>query len=95
MELIGDVEGKNVVLVDDMVDTGGTLTKAAELMIERGAKSVRAICTHHSWKSLSLLIQFHQTKTNPKIKVLSCDELFASTMQNVHLNKSIHENFIN
>jgi ribose-phosphate pyrophosphokinase len=46
MELIGDVTGKNVVLVDDMVDTAGTLTKAADLMMERGAKSVRAICTH-------------------------------------------------
>ena len=46
MELIGDVTGKNVVLVDDMVDTAGTLTKAADLMIERGALSVRAICTH-------------------------------------------------
>jgi ribose-phosphate pyrophosphokinase len=46
MELIGNVTGKNVVLVDDMVDTAGTLTKAADLMIERGALSVRAICTH-------------------------------------------------
>ena len=46
MELIGDVEGKNVILVDDMVDTAGTLTKAADLMKERGALSVRAICTH-------------------------------------------------
>ena len=46
MELIGDVTGKNVVLVDDMVDTAGTLTKAADLMMERGALSVRAICTH-------------------------------------------------
>jgi len=46
MELIGEVKGKNVVLVDDMVDTAGTLTKAADLMIERGALSVRAICTH-------------------------------------------------
>ena len=46
MELIGEVKGKNVVIVDDMVDTAGTLTKAADLMIERGAKSVRAICTH-------------------------------------------------
>lgn len=108
MELIGEVEGKNVVLVDDMVDTAGTLTKAAELMIERGAKSVRAICTHgilsgnaHERIENSLLEELiitdtiPQTKTNPKIKVLSCDELFASTMQNVHLNKSIHENFIN
>ena len=46
MELIGNVTGKNVVLVDDMVDTSGTLTKAADLMMERGALSVRAICTH-------------------------------------------------
>ena len=46
IELIGEVEGKNVVIVDDMVDTAGTLTKAADLMMERGAKSVRAICTH-------------------------------------------------
>ena len=46
MELIGDVTGKNVVLVDDMVDTAGTLTKAANLMMEKGALSVRAICTH-------------------------------------------------
>ncbi len=46
MELIGDVKGKNVVLVDDMVDTAGTLTTAADLMMERGALSVRAVCTH-------------------------------------------------
>ena len=46
MELIGDVSGKNVIIVDDMVDTAGTLTKAADLMVERGAKSVRAIATH-------------------------------------------------
>ena len=46
MELIGDVEGKNVILVDDMVDTAGTLTTAADLMIERGALSVRALATH-------------------------------------------------
>ena len=46
MELIGDVTDKNVIIVDDMVDTAGTLTKAADLMVERGAKSVRAIATH-------------------------------------------------
>ena len=46
MELIGNVEGKNVVLVDDMVDTAGTLTKAADLMLQQGATSVRAYCTH-------------------------------------------------
>ena len=46
MMLIGDVKGKNVVLVDDMVDTAGTLTRAADLMIENGANTVRACCTH-------------------------------------------------
>ena len=108
MELIGDVSGKNVVLVDDMVDTAGTLTKAAELMIERGAKSVRAVCTHallsgnayeriESSKLEELIVTdtIPPKQTSPKIKVLSCAELFASTMKNVHNNISIHKNFIN
>jgi len=46
MTVIGDVKGKNVVLVDDMVDTAGTLTKAADMMVLQGASSVRAVCTH-------------------------------------------------
>lgn len=108
MELIGDVKGKNVVLVDDMVDTAGTLTKAAELMLERGAKSVRAVCTHgilsgnaherienSSLEELIITDSIPSKKASPKIKVLSCAELFGSTMKSVHLNKSIHENFIN
>ncbi|MGB0366966.1 MAG: ribose-phosphate pyrophosphokinase [Flavobacteriaceae bacterium] len=108
MELIGDVEGKNVVLVDDMVDTAGTLTKAAELMLQRGAKSVRAVCTHgilsanahervenSSLEELIITDSIPSKKDSPKIKILSCAELFGSTMKSVHLNKSIHENFIN
>ena len=108
MELIGDVQGKNVVLVDDMVDTAGTLTKAAELMLERGAKSVRAVCTHgilsgnahervenSSLEELIITDSIPSKKDSPKIKILSCAELFGSTMKSVHLNKSIHENFIN
>ena len=108
MELIGDVQGKNVILVDDMVDTAGTLTKAAELMMERGAKSVRAVCTHgilsgnaHERIENSILEELIITDSipskqeSPKIKILSCAELFGSTMKSVHSNKSIHENFIN
>jgi ribose-phosphate pyrophosphokinase len=107
MELIGDVTGKNVVLVDDMVDTAGTLTKAADLMIERGALSVRAICTHpilsgNAYQRLedSKLEQLIVTDSIPltqkssKIKVLSCADLFADVMHKVHNNKSISSNFI-
>ncbi|WP_033957320.1 ribose-phosphate pyrophosphokinase [Psychroserpens jangbogonensis] len=107
MELIGDVTGKNVVLVDDMVDTAGTLTKAADLMMEKGALSVRAICTHpilsgDAYKKLdsSKLEELIVTDSiplkqqNKKIKVLSCAELFADVMHNVHYNKSISSKFI-
>lgn len=108
MELIGDVTGKNVVLVDDMVDTAGTLTKAAEVMIERGALSVRAICTHailsgnayerienSQLEELIVTDSIPPKKESSKIKVLTCAPLFANTMTNVHKNKSIHSNFIN
>ncbi|AXO81058.1 ribose-phosphate pyrophosphokinase [Olleya aquimaris] len=107
MELIGDVTGKNVVLVDDMVDTAGTLTKAADLMMERGALSVRAICTHpilsgNAYERLenSKLEELIVTDSIPlkqeskKIKVLSCADLFAEVMQNVHFNKSISSKFL-
>jgi ribose-phosphate pyrophosphokinase len=46
MTVIGEVEGRDIVLVDDLIDTGGTLTKAADMMLDRGANSVRAVCTH-------------------------------------------------
>lgn len=107
MELIGDVTGKNVVLVDDMVDTAGTLTKAADLMMERGAISVRAICTHpilsgNAYEKLenSKLQELIVTDSIPlkqkssKIRVISCAELFADVMHNVHYNKSISSKFI-
>ena len=107
MELIGNVKGKNVVLVDDMVDTAGTLTKAAEVMRERGAISVRAICTHallsgNAYERIenSLLEELIVTdsippkKQSPKIKTLSCADLFADTMREVHENKSISSKFI-
>ena len=107
MEVIGDVVDKNIVLVDDMVDTAGTLTKAADLMIERGAKSVRAICTHPLLSgdayvriensNLSELIVTNSIpieKQSKKIRVLSCAKLFAEVMKNVHNNKSINPFFI-
>jgi len=107
MELIGDVAGKNVVLVDDMVDTAGTLAKAGDLIIEKGAKSVRAICTHgilsgnayekiekSKLEELIVTDTVPKIKSNSKIKVLSCADLFADVMQNVHNNKSISSKFI-
>jgi ribose-phosphate pyrophosphokinase len=107
MELIGNVTGKNVILVDDMVDTAGTLTKAADLMMERGAKSVRAICTHpilsgSAYEKLeaSKLEELIVTNSIPlknqskKLRVLSCADLFAEVMYNVHHNKSISDKFV-
>ena len=107
MELIGDVKGKNVILVDDMVDTAGTLTMAADLMIDRGAKSVRAICTHailsgdafdkiEKSKLEELIVSDSITskKSHSKIKILSCSKLFAEVMESVHSNKSIHSKFL-
>ena len=107
MELIGDVTGKNIVLVDDMVDTAGTLTKAADLLIEKGAISVRAICTHailsgdayqkiEESKLEELIVTDSVPKIKPhsKIKILSCADLFSDVMKRVHNNKSISSNFI-
>ena len=107
MELIGEVKGKNVVIVDDMVDTAGTLTKAANLMIERGAKSVRAICTHallsgnayekienSKLKELIVTDSIPQKKESKKVNVLTCENLFADVMHNVNTNQSINPFFI-
>ena len=107
MALIGDVKGKNVVLVDDMVDTAGTLTKAADLMMERGALSVRAICTHpilsgNAYERLenSKLEELIVTDSIPlrqksdKVKVLTCATLFADVMLSVNANKSISSKFL-
>ena len=107
MELIGDVQDKNVVLVDDMVDTAGTLTKAADLMMERGAKSVRAITTHgllsgNAYERIekSKLEELIITDSIPieikskKVKVLSCADLFADVMHRVHHNTSISSKFL-
>jgi ribose-phosphate pyrophosphokinase len=107
MELIGSVEGRNVILVDDMVDTAGTLTKAADLIMEKGALSVRAVCTHailsgsayeniEASKLTELIVtdSIPLKKQSPKIRVLSCAPLFAQVMYNVHHNASISSKFI-
>ncbi|MDM1045550.1 ribose-phosphate pyrophosphokinase [Myroides sp. 1354] len=107
MELIGEVKGRNVILVDDMIDTGGTLAKAADMMLERGALSVRAICTHailsgSAYEKIeeSSLTELIVTDSIPlkkpcdKIKVLSCAPLFAETMHNVQSNMSISKTFV-
>jgi ribose-phosphate pyrophosphokinase len=107
MMLIGDVKGKDVILIDDMVDTAGTLTKAADLMIENGATSVRACCTHGilsgtAYERLDasqlseLLITDTLVKDHPsdKVKVIGIAELFADTIKRVHQKQSISSNFI-
>lgn len=107
MTVIGDVKGKNVVLVDDMCDTAGTLTKAAALMMEAGAKSVRALCTHavlsgKAYETIenSVLTELVVTDTIPlkresaKIKVLSVADLFGKVIQNANTYNSISAHFI-
>lgn len=107
MTLIGSVEGKDVVLVDDMIDTGGTLCNAASLLMEKGAKSVRAICTHAvlsgkaydniEKSALSELIVSNTIRLkqeSSKIKVLSVAKLFAQAIRNAHEHKSINSLFI-
>ncbi len=107
MTLIGEVEGKNVILLDDMIDTAGTLTKAAALLKESGALTVRAIATHpvlsgdaYSRIEKSHLEEVAVTDSIPlkntsvsKIKVLSCAPLFADVMQKVHKKESISSQY--
>ena len=107
MTVIGEVEGKDVVLVDDIVDTANTLSKAAEALINKGAKSVRAMCTHPilSGKAYETIENSHLTelvvcdtiplqKKSSKIKVLSVARLFATAIKHTHEHKSISSLFI-
>lgn len=107
MFVIGEVEGKDVVLIDDMVDTAGTLTKAADIMMEKGAKSVRAICTHailsgEAYERIenSALTELIVTDSIPlkresdKIRVVSVAKLFGKVLNAVHNYESISSNFI-
>lgn len=107
MTVIGDVTGKDVILVDDMCDTAGTLTKAADLFMEKGAKSVRAFCTHavlsgpaYERIENSKLTELIVTDTIPlkqksdKIRVLSVSELFSDVIDKLVKNESISSHFI-
>jgi ribose-phosphate pyrophosphokinase len=107
MTLIGSVEGKDVVLVDDMIDTGGTLCNAAQLLMDKGANSVRALCTHpvlsgKAYENIekSVLSELIVTNSLPlqkeskKIKALSVGKLFAQAIRNTHEHKSINSLFL-
>ena len=107
MTLIGDVEGKDVVLIDDIIDTAGTICKAAEIMKENGAKSVRALCTHavlsgpaYDRIEASVLEELVVTDTIPlkkesaKINVLSVAPLFAEVIKSIQDHQSISKHFV-
>ena len=107
MTVIGDVKDKNVILVDDMVDTAGTITKAADLMIANGAKSVRALASHAIMSDpatervnnsgLTEMIftnSIPYTKDCPKVTTLSVARLFADTISRVHSNRSISSQYL-
>ena len=108
MQVIGDVEGRDIVLIDDICDTGGTLAKSAALLKEKGARSVRALITHpvlsgKAYENIenSVLEELVVCDTIPiqqerakKIKVLSVAELFAVAIRNAYENKSITSLFI-
>lgn len=107
MVVIGDVTDRDIVLIDDICDTGGTLAKSAGLMMEKGARSVRALCTHpvlsgNAYENIdnSVLEELVVSDTIPvkqlskKIKIVSADELFAVALRNAYENKSINSLFI-
>ena len=107
MTVIGDVKGKDVLIIDDMVDTAGTLTKSAEMYMEHGAKSVRAMCTHavlsgpaYERIENSVLTELIVSDTIPlkqecsKIKVLTVADLFARVIGRVATYESISDQFV-
>ena len=107
MTIIDDVEGKDVVIIDDMVDTAGTLTKAAQLFLDNGAKSVRAFCTHavlsgpaYDRIDNSVLSELVVTDTIPlkksskKIRVVEVADMFGDVMKKHISFESISDHFV-
>jgi ribose-phosphate pyrophosphokinase len=107
MTIIGDVKDKNVIIIDDMVDTAGTITKAADLMMEHGAKSVRALASHAIMSDpasqrvtdsgLTEIIFSNSIPFNKdckKVTILSVAHLFADTIRRVHGNESISSQYL-
>jgi ribose-phosphate pyrophosphokinase len=107
MTVIGDVRGKDVIIVDDMCDTAGTLTTAADLLMEKGALSVRAFCTHAvlsgpayeriaNSKLTELIVTdtIPLAKSSPKIRVVAISDLFADVIKRLINNESISSHFV-
>jgi len=110
MNIIGDVSGMSAVLVDDMVDTGGTLVRGAYALIEKGAKEVRACCTHPvlSGRAIEVIMDSpikemivtdtiplkNEAKTCPKIKMLSISSLLAEAIRRIYEDESVSDLFV-
>ena len=107
MTVIGDVVGKDVIIIDDMCDTAGTLTTAADLLMEKGALSVRAFCTHavlsgpafdriNNSKLTEIIVTdtIPLAKLSPKIRVISVADLFADVIKKLVNNESISSHFV-
>ena len=107
MQMIGDVVGKNVVIVDDMVDTAGTIAKAADIMKEAGALSVRACASHcvmsgpatervnaSALEEIVFTDSIPYCKDSPKVKQLSVADMFAETIRRVVSNESISSQYL-
>jgi len=108
MHVVGDVKGKDVIMVDDIIDTAGTITKAAMALKENGAKTIDTMVTHSllSGNAIERLtdspidklittnsIDIPENKRIDKIQILSCAKLFADAIERVYNNKSISELF--
>ena len=104
MEIIGDVANKNIIIIDDLVDTAGTLCAAANLLLEQGAVSVRAYCTHgilsanavetiqqSALEKLYISDTVVESVNHPKIEIVSCAELLARAVEHLVTNKSLSD----